>query len=134
MTGRTVCDASAVVALLLDGGRNGLWAQQKISDTVLCAPALLPFECANIIRRHELSEKVTAERALQAHVNLIDLAIELWQYDVLAARAWELRHNLSGYDAAYVSLAELVDAPLVTLDQRIARSPGVRCRVETPTR
>ena len=132
MTVRTVCDSSTVVALLLDSGPNGLWAQQKLSDTILCAPALMPFECANVIRRQELSRRITAQHAVQARINVIDLAVELWPYDVLAERIWELRANLSSYDAAYVALAELMDATLVTLDHRIARSPGVQCVVEVP--
>jgi len=65
---------------------------------------------------------------------LFDLAVDLWPYDVLAARAWELRANLSSYDAAYVALAEMLGVPLVTLDQRILRAPGITCSVSVPGR
>ena len=58
--------------------------------------------------------------------------IEPWPHELLAARAWELRHNLSSYDASYVTLAELIGAMLVTLDGRIAGAPGVRCTITTP--
>jgi predicted nucleic acid-binding protein len=75
---------------------------------------------------------VSADRAAQAHADLLDLAIELWPYELLSSRVWELRANLSAYDAGYVAVAELTDAPLVTLDRRIARAPGLRCAVTTP--
>lgn len=132
MTERVVCDASAVVAVLLDSGGDGQWATARLADAELFAPTLLPYECANVIRRAELSGAVSADQAAQAHADLLDLSIELWPYDPLAARAWELRGNLSSYDAAYVALAEILAAPLVTLDQRIPRAPGITCSVSVP--
>lgn len=132
MTGRVVCDASALVALLLDSGPDGRWATDALSGAALTAPALLPFEVANIIRRHELAGLVSADQAAQAHADLLDLAIEHWPYELLATRAWELRQDLSSYDAAYVALAEATGATLVTLDRGMVRAPGVRCAVATP--
>lgn len=132
MTPIVVCDASAVVAVLLDSGPDGQWATAAISGATLAAPALMPFEAANIIRRHELAEVVTADQAAQAHADLRDLAVDEWPYDVLASRAWELRRNLTAYDASHVALAELLDATLVTLDRRIRDASGVRCTVRTP--
>jgi predicted nucleic acid-binding protein len=132
VTGRVVCDASALVALLLDSGSDGRWATDALNDAELAAPALLPFEVANIIRRHELAGLVSADQAAQAHADLLDLAIEQWPYELLASRAWELRRNLSIYDAAYVALAEAIGATLVTLDRGIAGAPGVRCVIATP--
>ncbi len=127
-----VCDASALVALLLDSGPDGRWVTEALRGTDLLAPTLLGFEAANIIRRHELAGLVSNDQAAQAHVDLLELAIELWPYEVLASRAWALRQNLSTYDASYVALAELVDATLVTLDRRISGAPGLRCTVATP--
>jgi predicted nucleic acid-binding protein len=127
-----VGDASAVVALLLDSGPNGRWATENLSGRELVAPALMPFEAANVIRRHELAASIGVDQAAQAHADLLDLSVVLWPHEVLAQRAWELRKNLSIYDATYVALAELVDCALVTLDARIARAPGVRCRVVHP--
>lgn len=132
MTQRVVCDASAVVAVLLDAGPAGRWATDALTGADLAAPSLLPFEAANIIRRHELAALITADQAAQAHSDLLDLAIEQWPYDLLAPRAWQLRKNLTTYDASYVALAELLDTAIVTLDRRIARAPGLRCAVATP--
>jgi len=129
---RIVCDASAVLAVLLDSGRDGQWATARLADADLFAPTLLPYECSNVIRRAELSGAISADQAAQAHADLLDLAVDLWPYDVLATRAWELRANLSSYDAAYVALAEILGVRLVTLDQRILRAPGITCSVSIP--
>lgn len=132
MSGLVVCDSSTIVAALLDGGSDGQWAANTLAGAHLAAPDLLPFEAANIIRRHELAKLISREQAAQAHADLLDLAVERWPYDVLAARAWELRRNLTAYDACYAALAELLDAPLATLDHRLRRAPGLRCTVVTP--
>lgn len=131
MSAAAVCDASAVVAALVDGGPDGTWAAGRLAGRRLLAPHLMPFEVANILRRQELSGAVTADVAAQAHADLLDLGVQLWPYETLAVGVRVLRANLTAYDAAYVALAELVDAPLVTLDARIARAPGVRCAVES---
>ncbi len=127
-----VVDASALVALLLDGGPTGRWVAEELAGAALMAPSLVGFEAANIIRRHELAGLVGSDQAAQAHADLLDLAIEHWPYELLAARAWQLRRNLSIYDAGYVALAELTGAILVTLDRRISGAPGLRCTVATP--
>jgi predicted nucleic acid-binding protein len=129
---RLVCDASALVAVLLDAGQDGTWVAERLAGAELFAPALMPFECANIIRRHELGGLISADQAAQAHADLVDLPVELWPYEVLARRAWELRRNASSYDAAYIALAEAVGAPLVTLDRRLQRALGIACTVDTP--
>jgi len=132
VSARIVCDASALVALLLDNGSDGRWVTEMIAGSDLAAPDLVEFEAANIIRRHELAGIVSTDQAAQAHADLLDLAIESWPYELLAARAWELRHNLSSYDASYVALAESIGAMLVTLDERISGAPGLRCRIAAP--
>jgi predicted nucleic acid-binding protein len=127
-----VCDASALVALLLDDGPDGRWAADALRGADLNAPGLALFESANIIRRNELSGQISTDQAAQAHHDLLDLTIEQWPYEVLAARAWQLRPNVSCYDGSYVALAELTGATLVTLDRRLSRAPGLRCRVAVP--
>ena len=132
MNARVVCDASALVALLLDSGPNGRWATDVLTGADLIAPSLVAFEAANIVRRHELAGLVASDQAAQAHADLLALAIEHWPYEILAPRAWELRQSLSVYDAGYVALAELAEATLVTLDRRIGDAPGPRCAITTP--
>lgn len=132
MSAVAVCDASAVVALLLDSGPDGQWATAKLTGATLAAPSLLHFEAANIVRRHETAKLVSADQAAQAHADLLDLTIEEWPYELLGRRVWELRRNLSAYDASYVAVAEATNAPLVTLDRRIKRAPGARCTVLVP--
>lgn len=132
MRPRVVCDASAVVAVLLDAGPDGRWATDALTGVDLAAPSLLPFEAANIIRRHELAALITADQAAQAHSDLLDFAVEQWPYDLLVPRAWQLRGNLTTYDASYVALAEFLGATLLTLDRRIGRAPDLRCTVATP--
>jgi len=129
---RVVCDASALVALLLDAGPDGRWATRELRGADLAAPGLIAYETANIIRRHERAAQISSDQAAQAHTDLLDLPIEHWPYELLAPRAWQLRHNLSSYDASYVALAELTSTTLVTLDRRVAAAPGVRCPVRTP--
>ena len=132
MSTRVVCDASALVALLLDAGPDGRWATHELSDADLAAPSLIAYETANIIRRHERAARISSDQAAQAHTDLLDLPIEHWPYELLAHRAWQLRHNLSICDASYVALAELTSTTLVTLDRRLAAAPGLHCPVRTP--
>lgn len=132
MSDRVICDASAVIATLLDAGPDGVWATEHLSGAALAAPSLLPFEAANIIRRHEIAKLIGADQAAQAHADLLELAVESWPYELFAARSWELRHNLTIYDASYVALAEFLDVPLATLDRGMSTAPGVRCQILTP--
>ena len=128
-----VLDASALVALLVDDGAPGAWVAQACAGAVLTGPDLVRFEAADVLRRLELRGAVPADVARAAHDDLVDLRLETFSYGVLADRVWALRANITSYDASYVAVAELVDGVLLTLDERLARAPGPRCPVHTPT-
>ena len=127
-----VVDASVVVAALIDGGPDGRWAESILVADQLAAPHLMPVEAANILRRAALAGDISDEAASLAHADLLALVVELFPYEVLAPRVWELRSNVTAYDACYIALAEALRAPLATLDRRLAASTGPRCTFRTP--
>lgn len=127
-----VVDASVVVAALVDSGSTGRWAEELLTAPGLAAPHLLPVEVANVLRRAASACEISHDVATLAHADIGDLRLDLFAYEPVADRAWELRQNLSSYDAWYVALAELLDAPLATLDGRLAAAPGPRCRFLQP--
>lgn len=127
-----VVDASVVVALLVDSGSDGHWADEVVGDAVLYAPHLLPVEVANVLRRSAGAGLISAEVAALAHADLLDLPIELLPYEPVGQRVWELRTDVTSYDAWYVAVAELLEAPLATLDHRLARSSAPTCSFRTP--
>lgn len=126
-----VIDASAAVAALVDSGPVGVWAERLLASD-LAAPQLLHVEVANVLRRAVSAGEISDDVASLAHADLLDLRVELVSYDSVAPRIWELRHNLTAYDAWYVAVAELLDAPLATLDRRLADAPGSTCSFRTP--
>ena len=127
-----VVDAGFVVAALVDGGREGTWADGLLATDALAAPHLMPVEVANILRRAVSSGELTADAASMAHADLLALRIDLFPYAPFASRVWELRDNVTCYDAWYVALAESLDAPLATLEVRLSRATGPRCSFEVP--
>lgn len=127
-----VVDSSVVVAALADGGPAGDWAAGLLGSEDLAAPHLMPVEAANILRRAVLARDLSPDLAALAHADLLQLPVELFAYEPCAQRAWELRDNLTAYDAWYVALAETLEAPLVTLDRRLARAAGPRCEFRLP--
>lgn len=131
-SGFAVLDAATAVALIADGGAVGEWVAGVVSGRRLAAPRLMPFEAGNSLRRQEIRGNLDEKDAQDAHAALLSMRIDLWAHSRLAIRAWELRGAVTYYDASYVALAELLDAPLVTLDRRLARAPGPRCVFLTP--
>lgn len=127
-----VIDSSVVVAALIDVGPAGRWAESRIVDTRLAAPHLLGVETSNVLRRAVLAGKVPEVVASQAHRDLQLLDVLLYSFLPVADRVWDLRGNLTAYDAWYVALAEALGVPFATLDDRIARSPRIECQVLTP--
>lgn len=92
----------------------------------------MPVEVANILRRLELSEDVAPEIAALAYADLLDLPVDLYPFDVLADRIWELRRTVTSYDAWYVALAESLGSALVTVDEKLAKANGPTCAFKTP--
>jgi predicted nucleic acid-binding protein len=127
-----VIDASMVVAGLTDSGADGRWAESLLAGEALAAPHLMPVEAADILRRAALARDISADAASLAHADLLDLRVELFPYQPCAARVWDLRDNVTCYDGWYVAVAELLDAPLATLDGHLATSTGPRCQFLLP--
>lgn len=127
-----VVDASAMIALLVDTGRGGTWAKSFTVAGALHAPHLMPVEVAEALRRRSLGRTTEPGLAEQAHVHLGDMPVMLHPYLHLADRVWQLRDNVTAYDAWYVALAESLDAPLVTLDRRLIAAAGPRCAFAVP--
>ena len=125
-----VVDASAIVTLLIDPGSAGDAVAARMRHATLLAPALMPFEVANVVRRRRNAGLLSTAEADLAHAELVELPVELWPWQATALRAWELGADLSTYDAAYIALAEETDAPLLTRDARLASASGVRARIE----
>lgn len=129
-----VVDASVVVAALVDSGEAGRWAEEVLLSDHLVAPHLLPVEVGNVLRRAVRTGEIGADSGAIAHAELQALPIDYLPYAPVASPAWELRENLTLYDAWYVAVAELLDARLATLDARLAAAPGPTCGFVVRTR
>ena len=90
----------------------------------------MDLEVLHALRRHILLDILSLERSSEALEDLKNIAFIRYLHTPLAQRIWDLRDNLTAYDAAYVALAEALDAPLVTMDARLARAPGTYVEVE----
>ncbi len=127
-----ILDSSVAIAALIDSGPVGEWAESILGSGALAAPHLMPAEVANILRRSAAAGEVTADVASLAHAEFVGRRIELFPYAPFASRVWELRQNVTSYDAWYVALAEALQAPMVTLDRRLPRASGPRCEFAVP--
>jgi predicted nucleic acid-binding protein len=122
-----VVDASAVLELLLNRRVASALRQRLFrAGETLHAPHLIDVEVLHVIRRYNMSGEMKDDRAEEAIRNHLALPIERYSHELLADRIWQLRSNLTAYDAAYVALAELLGARLVTTDARLARSSAAR--------
>jgi predicted nucleic acid-binding protein len=125
-----VVDASALAVALVDDGGPGDRARQRLRGERLAAPELVDLEVASVLRRLVGHSGLPARRAELALQDLATMPLDRASHLPLLPRCWELRDNVTVYDAAYVALAELLASPLVTADARLAHAPGPRCPIE----
>lgn len=125
-----VVDASIVVTALADDGPDGEHVRTRLAGERLTAPHLIDVEVLSAWRRLAAAGNLDERRAAFARADLRAMPIDRVRHGPLLERCWELRASLTAYDAAYVALAELIDAPLLTADAKLAAGPGVTCVVE----
>jgi predicted nucleic acid-binding protein len=126
-----VLDASAAIEWLLQSVAGMKVEERIFSRTVtLHAPHLLDLEVAQVLRRYLAAGLITAARADHALEDLGDLPLTRYPHHPLLGRIWDLRNNLTAYDAAYVALSEALDAPLLTCDRKMASAAGLYAKVE----
>ena len=125
-----VVDASVIAPALADDDEDGERARSRLQGERLTAPEVLDLEVVSVIRKAFASGALSRRRAGLALADLIDLDLERISHRPMLARIWELHENLTPYDAAYVALAETIDATLVTADRRLSLAPGPRCTIE----
>lgn len=125
-----VVDASVLAVALADDASDGDAARDRLRDESLAAPELIDLEVASVLRGQLIAGAIDARRADLALRDLEQMPLQRASHRALLRRCWELRDNLTTYDASYVALAEALEVPLLTGDQRVARAPGPRCRIE----
>ena len=125
-----VVDASVLAVALADDGQDGDHARARLRGEQLTAPDLVDLEVASVWRRQMRDGAMDARRAALALADLAALPLRRAAHKALLARCWELRDNLTIYDASYVALAEALEVTLLTGDGRLARSAGPRCPIE----
>jgi len=121
-----VVDASVLVSALMDRDEGARGVRAALAPVLLAAPHIVDLEIMQYLRRYDRTQHGNAVRALR-RFQLI--TIRRFDHQPLLPRIWELRHNLTAYDAAYVALAEAIRAPLLTSDLKIANAPGHRAEV-----
>lgn len=124
-----VADSSAVVEVLLNTP-SGLEIRRRFAvEEAIHVPHLLDLEVLQVFRHYARTSVLSPQRAQQALEDYADLPLRHYSHRILLPRIWELRHNLTAYDAAYLALAEFLDALLVTRDRAFATVSGHRARV-----
>ena len=125
-----VVDASVILEILLRTPAAARAEERVFGGEPAAAPHLLDVEVAQVLRRYEAAGRLDATRGRDALADLADFPLTRYPHDLLLPRIWELRANLTAYDAAYVALAEALGATLVTRDERVAGAAGVRAPIE----
>jgi predicted nucleic acid-binding protein len=125
-----VVDTSAILdAIAAYESAPGLIARLA-ADGDLHAPHVIDVEILHALRGMLMREEITPERAADARTDFAETVLLRYPHEPLSDRIWELRHNLSAYDAAFVALAETLEMPLVTCDARLASSSGHNAQIE----
>lgn len=125
-----VVDASALVELLLTTALGRRVSSKLADEQTLHAPELIGVEFVSVLRRLTRTGEIEVAEARQAVADFADLGLELYEHTPLLGRAFELRDAVTACDAVYVTLAEALDAPLLTCDARLAGSNGHRASIE----
>jgi len=125
-----VVDASVIAPALADDDADGDRASERLQGERLVAPELLDLEVVAVIRKALFAGVLDERRAAIALADLADLDLERVRHRPLLVRIWQLHSNITPYDAAYVALAEMIEATLVTADRRLAQAPSSRCQIE----
>jgi predicted nucleic acid-binding protein len=126
-----VVDASLVADYLLQVADYPSISAVIANESMLAAPDLIRYEVSNILRRHNIFGDLSDRRAAEALSSFKLMRFNFYDVQLLEERAWELRHNVTFYDASYIALAELLECPLYTRDGKMARSPGHRANIIT---
>ncbi len=118
--------------MLLNLGTGAQRIRERMAreDDGLHVPHLFEVEVINALRHHALRHGLSERRGRELLEDLTTMSLYRYPHTAMLPRIWELRANVSAYDAAYVALAETLEAPLVTRDTRLARAPGIRAQVE----
>ena len=125
-----VVDATVLAVALGDDGTDGEHARERLAGETLVAPELVDLEVVSVWRRHVVAKLMPARRVASALADLADLPLRRSSHQPFLQRIWELRHVVTPYDAAYIALAEVLEAALVTADARLSRASGLNCEVE----
>ena len=123
-------DASVLAVALADDGQDGDQARARLRGERLTAPELVDLEVTSVWRRQVRDGAMDARRAALALADLTALPVRRAPHRALLARCWELRDNLTIYDASYVALAEALEVTLLSGDGRLERATGPRCHIE----
>jgi predicted nucleic acid-binding protein len=125
-----VTDAGVLATALGDDGADGDLARARLRGERLTAPEIVDLEVASVWRRQLQAGLIDLRRAQLALADLTAIPLQRASHRPLLARCWELRDNLTTYEASYVALAEALGVLLLTGDRHLAGSPGPRCQVE----
>jgi len=126
-----VVDASAMIELLLNTSAGSVVARRlSTGNETLHAPHLLDLEIVQVLRRYTLAGALDPARGRQALEDLAEMPVTRYAHDLFVTRIWELRNNVTAYDAAYIAVAEALAAPLLTRDAALASAAGHHAKIE----